>query len=268
MSVYATAALFEQRFWLQVLGDHARFIFSSLALNETGEIRQAQFFIDTMDALLTRAHQSLSNSDILLLSRQAYEAAQQIREFKLSLLRRHLIAKVDIGLTPTFINHMVNEVEEYIRILEFLVREETPPPLNPVHYHLLWLLDAKGHAAALSSDLDETERDLIEKSEVFMWQFNDLYLKAVEFSGYLRTCLMEFPALSRFNQQVDREMNRFRDFLRQLESMLIADQALGRLTPLVPDHMGREECYYLIKLAQVAQIARPDCDPTQPRIMI
>lgn len=40
----------------------------------------------------------------------AYRAAEQLRAFKLSLLDRLLLGKVSIAFTPTFLNHMVNEL--------------------------------------------------------------------------------------------------------------------------------------------------------------
>ena len=35
-------ALFENRFWLQIMGDHSRFIYYSLAPNETAHIHKAR----------------------------------------------------------------------------------------------------------------------------------------------------------------------------------------------------------------------------------
>jgi hypothetical protein len=32
------------------------------------------------------------------------------------------------------------------------------------------------------------------------------------------------------------------------------------------DHMFREECYYLMKLSESANLDTPNCDPTKPRI--
>ncbi len=40
--------------------------------------------------------------------------------FKLNIIQKQLEGKITIHFTPTFINHMVNEVEEYITVLEFL----------------------------------------------------------------------------------------------------------------------------------------------------
>lgn len=60
---------------------------------------------------------------------------------------------------------MVDDVEEYLRVLTALLAGQVPQLQNPVHYHLLWLLDAEGHAAGFASDLDSVERDMIERSK-------------------------------------------------------------------------------------------------------
>jgi hypothetical protein len=42
-------ALWEMRFWMQILGDHCRFILESLAEKEKVEIDQAKRFIHVSD---------------------------------------------------------------------------------------------------------------------------------------------------------------------------------------------------------------------------
>nr|WP_318153098.1 DUF2935 domain-containing protein [Metabacillus arenae] len=75
-----------------------------------------------------------------------------------------------------------------------------------------------------------------------------------------------FPALSRFHNHVELEMTVFKAFLRELEEMGLTKEILGVLTPLMADHMAREECYYLTKLAETtAEVKMPDCDPAKPR---
>jgi hypothetical protein len=43
--------------------------------------------------------------------------------------------------------------------------------------------------------------------------------------------------------------------------MRISKEALGIIMPLMLDHMYREECYYLTKLAEVSEVKRPECNP-------
>lgn len=260
-------ALFEHRFWLQILGDHSRFIYHTLSPSEIEKIQRAAYFIISFDELLMEARRNLNADEVMELTQRANIQANNIREFKLELLREHLVGNIIIQLSPTFLNHTVNEVEEYLRTIQFLLVNKIPTA-HPIHYHHLWLKDATGHAAAIYCELDEVEKELRNISNEFIMNFSDLYNKADEFSGYLRTCLQDFPALHRLNNQVDNKMKLFMGFLNEVLELRLSKRAVGTLMPLIPDHMFREECYYLIKLAQVTELNMPDCDPTRPRIEV
>ncbi|WAH38072.1 DUF2935 domain-containing protein [Alicyclobacillus dauci] len=263
---YQQTAIFEHRFWLQILGDHARFIRAGLSPTEGGEIAKTNYFIDRFDRLLSMANTIPSTADIVTLNQYALRYAHTLRAFKLHLLRRHLIGKISIALPPTFLNHMLNEIEEYLRILESLCEGTTPPPLNPIHHHLLWLHDAIGHAATIQAEVDPVETRAAERSLQFTKEFEAFYLKSVELAGYLRTQLEDFPALRHFNSQVGMEMKLFTEFLDEIEELRLSKELLGTLEPLLPDHMAREECYYLLKLADVTDVTAHLCDPAKPRV--
>lgn len=260
--VLERSARFEHRFWLQILGDHSRFILEALAPVQTVEIEQAANFIRVFDTLLERA----KSSDLVSLTNEAESAVIKLREFKLELIRKHLIGKIKIHLSPTFINHMVNELEEYLRILEHLKAGEVPPVYHELHHHLLWLLDAAGHAEGISTNLDGVEKKLRKKSVEFRKTFENFYLKAVELAGYLRTNLTSFPALERMNLESQLEIKLFQNFLQEIEELRLSKQALGTFAPLMADHMYREECYYLMKLAESTNLDPPNCDPAKPRL--
>ncbi|MBT2654742.1 DUF2935 domain-containing protein [Bacillus sp. ISL-18] len=260
--VFERTARFEHRFWLQILGDHSRFIYEALAPVQEEEIIKASTFIQVFDTLLDRAR----SADLMSLTTDAESAVLNLREFKLELISQHLVGKIKIHLTPTFINHMVNELEEYVRILNHLQAGQIPPVYHELHHHLLWLLDAAGHSEAISSNLDGVEKKLKEKSHLFMKDFEGFYLKAVELAGYLRTGLTTFPALSKMNVDSQLEIKLFQNFLAELEELELTKQALGTFAPLMADHMFREECYYLMKLAESASLDPPICDPAKPRL--
>ncbi|MBY0755942.1 DUF2935 domain-containing protein [Clostridium sardiniense] len=262
---YRNEILFEHRFWLQILGDHSRFILMALAEEEKETIQRAKHFIHLFDKLLDQSKMKLDEEELANLNNSAYNAACEIRAFKLHIIKELLVGNIKINLPPTFINHMVNEVEEYIFILSCLVNKELSL-LNPIHYHKLWLLDGSGHAASISSSLDMSEKDLIKLSMKYRKKFDTLYEKATEMKGYMRTGLNKFPALDKLNQDADEEMLCFKKFLKKLEKLVIEKKVLGTLRPLILDHMYREECYYLTKLSMVSEVKRPECDPTKPRI--
>ncbi|WP_407652042.1 DUF2935 domain-containing protein [Aquibacillus koreensis] len=257
--------MFEHQFWLQVLGDHSRFIRDSLFPKEKDDIAISKQFVETFDELLEQS-KALSEHNAIAFTKKAESAAEKLKTFKLSLIRRHLKGKIGIHLSPTFLNHMVNELEEYQLVINYLKQGELPPIFHELHHHLVWLLDASGHAGAINDQLDGVEKRLKKKSKTFAKHFDQFYLKAVELTGYLRSNIETFPALNRFNQDVEVEMNLFKTFLHELEEMELNEQVLGTFSALMADHMAREECYYLMKLAESAKTTPPNCDPTKPRI--
>jgi hypothetical protein len=84
--------------------------------------------------------------------------------------------------------------------------------------------------------------------------------------GYLRTGLTQFPALSRLDSQAEDSILAFDVYLQKIKELVQTKRVLSTLLTLIPDHMLREECYYLTKLAIVSDIKRPDCDPARPRV--
>jgi hypothetical protein len=257
--------LFEHRFWLQTLGDHSRFLHDSFSPSETENITKAKSFVDKFDTLLYQSRKSLSVIEIENLTRLAYEATLELRKFKLEIITKLIAAKVKISMPPTFINHMVNELEEYLFILSQVIQNK-PKKSCALHYHRLWLSDGFGHANAISSDLDPTEKLLIREAKCFSKTFEELYLKAIEFTGYTRTGLSTFPALEDLNLTAERKMLEFKGYLETLLSKISDKETLGTIDPLIIDHMNREECYYLTKLATVSENKGPSCDPTKPRV--
>lgn len=262
---FEKSLLFEHRFWLQVLGDHSRFILNTLSPKAKDNIERATYFKNTFDSLLNRARGPVSGRELDELNQVIVNEVQRLRAFKLQLIKEHIAGKIDINLPPTFINHMVNELDEYLKILNCFMNNSVPEA-HPLHHHLLWLLDGYGHASAIYSNLDDVEADLKKKSHEFAKNFGDLHMKAMEFAGYLRTGVNKFPALSRLNKQAELKMLMFMEFLKELEGMRLSKEALGIIMPLMLDHMYREECYYLTKLSQVAEVKRPGCDPGKPRV--
>ncbi|MFJ6211063.1 DUF2935 domain-containing protein [Lysinibacillus sp. NPDC092081] len=249
MSNYLQHAMFEHKFWLRILKDHSQFIHDSLYPSETEDIKRASSFILQFSQLLAYVN-SIDANNAVSFSLSVDEAVEQLKQFKFYLLRKQLTGNINIHLPPTFINHMVNELEEYQNVLSYLKKGEVPPIFHELHHHLLWLLDASGHAGIIHDDLDGVERRLRQKSTTFAQHFEEFYLKAVELTGYLRSNIDSFPALNRFNHDVDIEMGLFKTFLRELEEMELSAEVLGTFTALMADHMLREEQYYLAKLEQ------------------
>lgn len=267
-NISAEATLSEHRFWLQIMGDHARFIFFSLAPTETEYILTAQEFIIMLDELLKQSHDQLSQDDLVQLNQKVFNTICRLREFKLELLRMSITSDLKSHLPPTFINDMINELEEYQLIINAVMKGQSPL-FHPLHYHIIWLTDAVGHAASISSALDPVEKEMIAKAFDFEMQFHDLFFKSFIMNGYMRTQLKQLPSLERLNNEVNVRIIDFIEFLDNLRDQRMDQKVLGTLMPLMADHMSREECYYLWKLSQTTDnIRQPDCDPARPRIEV
>src|SRR3954463_3670382 len=120
---FENAAKFEHRFWLQILGDHSRFIYDSLAPVEKEDIRMASEFIQIFDTLLSQ----VNSADVSQLTIMAENETLKLRGFKLNLMKKHLLGKIKMHLSPTFTNHMVNELEEHLRVLKYFKSNQIPP---------------------------------------------------------------------------------------------------------------------------------------------
>lgn len=260
------AGIFEHRFWLQIMGDHARFIFLSLAPAESEYILTAQNFIIRLDDLLNQALQPLSAAALLQLNQNAQSAINRLRDFKLELLRMSITSDLRSHLPASFYNDMLNELEEYQLIITMIMKGQKLV-FHPLHYHILWLTDAIGHAAGIISALDPVERDMMAKAHDYELQYNELFYKAYIMNGYLRAGTNSFPSLERLNNEAYMLSTDFMIFLEKIRDQRMDLRILGSLMPLLADHMARESCYYLCKLSQTIEtIRKPDCDPSRPRM--
>lgn len=269
MGDFVAASRFEHLFWLQIMRDHATFLGDALPCDATDLRQQADCFVREFEGLL-RTARDLGNAapEWETFACDVQSAVEGLGTFKLNLLAMMLRREITVTLTPTFVNHMVNELEDYLMILHFLSKGQVPVVKNPVPLHLLWLKDGQGHARYIACNLDYSDHDLIDEAKHFSERFLIQHSEANEYRGFLRTCLDRFPSLQRFNCRAGDSMQDFHDYLESLRQLLNEARAKGPLQVAVVDHMMREACYYLHKLHQAdpGSIGMPKCDPTRPAV--
>lgn len=123
LSNFVQHAIFEHRFWLEIMQNHAQFIHDALYPSEEEDIQRAHTYIYQFSQLLTYVP-SLDDSNAVSFSVSVDDNVEQFKQFKLRLLRHQLLGDIGIHLTPTFVNHMVNELEEYQNVLGYLKKEK------------------------------------------------------------------------------------------------------------------------------------------------
>lgn len=126
----------------------------------------------------------MSSGELAGFNKQVIEKVKKLKAFKIHLIQRHLTEHPGLNIPPSLLSHMVNELEEYESILRYLDGGKIPLLAHPIHHHHLWILDAIGHAASISSSLDMSERELRKELQEFEQDFCRCYNKVQELAGY------------------------------------------------------------------------------------
>lgn len=240
-------------FWTGIMRDHAEFLLMSLSSRETEPVRMAQYFKSIFLDLNAEAKALINTKDGLAsanLAKKTEPVLIKFIEFKKLILRRLLQCNIEIGFPPSFINHLINEAMEFMRDLNAIQLE--PSNLNPVEemiqLHKIWLPDAAGHAASIASDLDPVEFNYIMEAEEFKKTFNHLFLKANELGIMLERTGHANGALMWFNMEVEIRLSTFICFLEKIRELRETCRILGTINPLIPDHMIREEKFFIANI--------------------
>ncbi len=176
-----------------------------------------------------------------------------LKEFiglKRDVLQRLLTCGIEISLPPSFLNHMINEAEEFEAVLSPRLMIYDPAG-EVMHLHVVWLTDAAGHAASIAADLDPAEALYIRQAQAFRQDFTELRDKALELSKMVERTGLRDGAIRHLTVQVGHVMCEFIRFLELMRALRQHCQVLGTFKPLIPDHMLREENYYLEKVKSI-----------------
>jgi hypothetical protein len=238
-------------FWSGIMRDHAEFLYTALSPSEKELIQETTQFYNQWNTIHQEAERLLEMTVLEQdqLVNKVLPLLKRFIDFKQMIVTKQLTGEVRISFTPSFVNHMLNEANEFYRNLLFSFTSSTNNEETALLLHKIWLRDAAGHAASIASDLDPVESILIKEAQDFKKRFDHLFIKAFELDQMIeRTKLRYEPALRYFNQQVEDVMVDFIDYLERVKDLRSDYKALGAIHPSIPDHMIREESYYLTKL--------------------
>lgn len=243
----------EHQFWLKILEDHAHFIHDYLAPDEKKWVCMAKQYIDLFARLRRKLKRidlrsGVSSPELVMLSREAYPVALGYFQFEGYLQHLRIQNKVDLNLTPAYLNGTLDENQEYIRQLGYFVQGKEPPPLTLTDLLDLWLLDQAGHAYLLANGLDPVEGKIIEQARVFQQKFRFYLLKNRQMKGYLRFTKPIFPWQKQFVKEIAETVLAFTQLVHQVVTRYQKDQVMTRLTLRFLEHHFPEACYFLRKL--------------------
>ena len=255
----------EHRFWLQIFGDKARFILNDLSPNDTEKIAESREFIDLFDDLLGQARQALSEGRLDILNRHAFRAAQDFRKFILHIILLQISGNPIISMAPAILNVYVNETEQYMNILaSFMENEENM--YNSITESITWMMNLYMGTVRIEQSIGISFVEFSVQARNYAHDFLILYLRAYIMKGFLRTGAKNLPALDQLNDDVQKKITEYAEFIVKLINLSKKRQFFGRITLLDLDSTYRQLCYFMTRLSAVSRIKAPVCDPASPRL--
>jgi len=248
------SVLEEHLFWLEIIQDHAYFVRDHLSSAERQWIAAAEQYIRLFEQLLQQANQAdkqkePSSQEMISLAKEAWPVTNGYFQLEGQLQNLRIQNKVNLNLSPTYLNGTLNENQEYIRLLSFYVHGQTPPSLSLVDLMDLWLEDQLGHAVLLRNILDPIEVAIIKQAELYIARFQAFIVQNHHMRSFLRFSPPNMPRqqLMAFNVgQTTIEMN---EFIQSVVAQFRTTQLLSRTTLRFLEHHFPETCYFVKKLS-------------------
>ncbi|ART74737.1 hypothetical protein B4U37_01070 [Sutcliffiella horikoshii] len=262
----------EHEFWLGILKDHAYFIRDYLSPEEKKWVKQAETFIETFGKVEQELRKvpkdaPVDSGPMIRLAEMANEVAYKYYLFEGNLLNLRLFNKVNLNLTPTYLNGTLLENREYLRILESYVQGKDYPALTLVELLSMWLDDQLGHASLLLRMLDGVEFALVERANHVRGKFSQFIVKNDMMEGYLHFTEPGFPAQMRFAKEVSVEVVKFNNLVAEVLELYLDDELINQSTLRFLEHHFPESCYFMRKLSYYApSISYPACKLTKPTL--
>lgn len=239
------------RFWVRVLQDHMIFI---IKRSKEYEARANDFLVQ-----LTELKQTLMSGapdNFNQFNEQVIEIVENIRDFKRYILNDLLTKQPLISLPPTFISHMLNELEKFRFLIHYIQVNNQFPPTNNLNEHELWLGDIMGHLTGIKDNLDPVEKLLRKRLYKQKKVFKALHHKTIEFIGYFKHGVepnLSVGGLDRIDAPSMEATILYLNLVREILELRSQNIALGVIDRHMLLHMIFEEVYYLKCLSTSVQ---------------
>lgn len=237
-------------FWLRVLQDHMIFISARSQKYKRNAEEHLQRAVNLKKA-------AFNNNFSEYGTYKRYNAAviqliENIRTFKISLLNQLTNEPGDpvVLLPPTFISHMLNELEKFRYIAHSIQVTGALPPVYSLNEHEVWLIDIAGHLGAIKDNLDDVEKIMRHQLCKHKKVFKGLHAKSIELIGYLRHQVVPRNSLDLLTSQAQVETLVYLHLVKEILDLVKEKHMLGIMDKRMLTHMIFEEIYYLKKLEE------------------
>lgn len=247
----------EHLFWLEVLQDHAYFVRDHLSVSEAEYVRTSQQYIYLFGELITLLNsiprKSLYYDEVMItFAKRAWPVVKGYFEFEGNLQSLRIDNKVNLNLSPTYLNGTLAENQEYLRILTFLVQGKEPVPLPLADLMDLWLEDQLGHVLLFEDLLDPIELIATKQAEAYINRYQAFIIQNRHLKGYLRFKEPNFARQREFANDVGQTTIEMSKFIYSMVIKYKENKLLNKTTLRFLEHHFPETCYFIKKLSYYA----------------
>ena len=247
----------EHLFWLEILQDHAIFVRDHLSVIERKEISIAEGFNQSFQGLLNNLKQmnptlSYTSSDMTAFAKQAYAVSYEYYRFEGQMQNLRIKNEINLNLSPTYLNGTLNENQEYLRLLSYLVNGQQPVRQRLDHLLDLWLEDQLGHIILLRNLIDPIELSVERQSDLYAQRFQMFILQNHHVKGFLRFTEQGFPRQTELALEVGKTVIEMNQYIRSVVEKYKGNRILNKTTLRFLEHHFPETCYFIKKLAEFA----------------
>lgn len=154
---------------------------------------------------------------------------------------------------PLLLDHIAREATLFLHILDLMEAGAIDPFVLALSEESFWCRIMTDHAKFIVSLLDQSERGFIQEAAHFSEIFDRLLRQAQDYKSLLQAEPDQFPAVSRFTDEIVTQTTGIRDFKRAAHDLLLQCRILSILPPLLAEHVAREAEHFLEVLGEIKQ---------------
>ncbi|MFD2443797.1 DUF2935 domain-containing protein [Bacillus sp. CGMCC 1.16607] len=244
----------EHLFWLEILQDHAYFVRDHLSVSEIEYVGHAQQYIHLFGDLITVLKSiphtvDQTNEGMIQFARKAWPIVKGYFEFEGTLQSLRIDNKVNLNLSPTYLNGTLAENQEYLRLLSEWMQGREPEPLPLVDLMDLWLEDQLGHAVLFKNILDPIEVFENKQTDTYISKYQVFIVQNHHLKGYLRFKKPGFARQREFAHDVGKTTIEMNKFITNMVNKYKENKLLNKTTLRFLEHHFPETCYFIKKLS-------------------
>ncbi len=245
--LFIERSLTENRFWLRIMKEHAKFIGDGFNHKETQFIQQTQRFYHYFEQQEKQAYEVPNNVTLVRkLNEESIELVRGFRNFKRNLLILIINCKVSGFNFPLLIDHTAREAEYFMRTLKKFNKGILDPIQDAIiNENIFWLKIMMEHSRFIASLLDQSERNLVHTALKFGDDFEILLNQARDVESMLHHKQPTYPIIGKLNKDSENAATEIRDFKKAGLDFIKNCQIRNVIDPLLADHVLREANHFL-----------------------